>query len=73
MTTSTTNPAAPHGARFTFKCKGLDVEFEGGEDFLCAQIEHLKPAFARELKIATPAMDVILPLLRALDRTLRAA
>ena len=50
MTTSTTNPAAPHGARFTFKSKGLEVEFEGGEDFLCAQIEHLKPAFDRELK-----------------------
>ena len=30
-------------------------------------------AFARELKIATPAMDVILPLLRGLDGTLRAA
>jgi hypothetical protein len=56
MTTSTTNPAAPHGARFTFKSKGLEVEFEGGEDFLCAQIEHLKPAFERELKrLATDA------------------
>ena len=30
-------------------------------------------AFARELKIATPSIDVILPLLRGLDRGLRAA
>jgi hypothetical protein len=50
MTTSTTNPAAPQGARFAFKSKGLEVEFEGGEDFLCAQIDHLRPAFERELK-----------------------
>ena len=50
MTTSSTNPSAPQGARFAFKSKGLEVEFEGGEDFLCAQIEHLKPAFERELK-----------------------
>lgn len=50
MTTSSTNPSAREGARFAFKSKGLEVEFEGGEDFLCAQIEHLKPAFERELK-----------------------
>jgi 2-dehydropantoate 2-reductase len=30
-------------------------------------------AFARDLRIATPNMDVILPLLRGLDRALRAA
>jgi 2-dehydropantoate 2-reductase len=28
-------------------------------------------AFARELTVATPAIDVILPLLRGLDRSLR--
>jgi hypothetical protein len=49
MTTSTTNPAR-EVARFAFKSKGLEVEFEGAEDFLCAQIEHLRPAFERELK-----------------------
>ena len=30
-------------------------------------------AFARELKIATPSIDVILPLLRGLDKSMRAA
>ena len=50
MTTSSTNPSGAQGARFAFKSKGLEVEFEGGEDFLCAQIEHLRPAFERELK-----------------------
>lgn len=30
-------------------------------------------AFARELKIATPSIDVILPLLRGLDKSIRAA
>jgi hypothetical protein len=50
MTTSTTNPGAAQVARFAFRSKDLEVEFEGGEDFLCAQIEHLKPAFERELK-----------------------
>ena len=49
MTTSTT-PAEIQPARFQFKSKGLEVEFEGREDFLCAQIEHLRPAFERELK-----------------------
>lgn len=50
MTTPANPPAAPQGARFQFKSKGLEVEFEGREDFLCAQIEHLRPAFERELK-----------------------
>ena len=36
-------------ARFRFKSKGLEVEFEGHDDFLSAQIEHLKPALEREL------------------------
>ena len=40
---------APVHARFRFKSKGLEVEFEGKDDFLSAQIEHLKPAFEREL------------------------
>ena len=30
-------------------------------------------AFAREAGVATPTIDIILPLLRGLDRTLRAA
>lgn len=50
MTTPANPPAAAQGARFQFKSKGLEVEFEGREDFLCAQIEHLRPAFERELK-----------------------
>ncbi len=50
MTTQASPSAAPQGARFQFKSKGLEVEFEGREDFLCAQIEHLRPAFERELK-----------------------
>jgi hypothetical protein len=50
MTTQSNPPAASQGARFQFKSKGLEVEFEGREDFLCAQIEHLRPAFERELK-----------------------
>jgi hypothetical protein len=50
MTTQANPSAAPQGARFQFKSKGLEVEFEGREDFLCAQIEHLRPAFERELK-----------------------
>jgi hypothetical protein len=50
MTTQTTHSAEPQGARFRFKSKGLEVEFEGKDDFLTAQIEHLKPAFERELR-----------------------
>ena len=38
-------------------------------DALLGQIQ----AFARDLKIATPKIDVVLPLLRGLDRALRAA
>jgi hypothetical protein len=48
MTTQTPS-ADPLHARFRFKSKGLEVEFEGKDDFLSAQIEHLKPAFEREL------------------------
>ena len=50
MTTSTPASAETQPARFQFKSKELEVEFEGREDFLCAQIEHLRPAFERELK-----------------------
>jgi len=48
MTTQTPS-ADPLHARFRFKSKGLEVEFEGKDDFLSAQIEHLKPALEREL------------------------
>jgi hypothetical protein len=47
--TTQTSPADPLHARFRFKSKGLEVEFEGKDDFLSAQIEHLKPALEREL------------------------
>lgn len=47
--TSQTTTAAAMGARFKFKSKGLEVEFEGREDFLNAEIDHLKPALEREL------------------------
>src|SRR5438309_9501007 len=50
MTAETTAPAAERGSRFHFKSKGLEVEFEGRDDFLTGQIEHLRPAFERELK-----------------------
>jgi hypothetical protein len=50
MTAETSNPADPRHSRFAFKSKGLEVEFEGEADFLSAQIEHLKPAFERELQ-----------------------
>jgi hypothetical protein len=46
---STTTTSAPQGARFKFRSKGLEVEFEGREDFLNAEIDHLKPALEREL------------------------
>jgi hypothetical protein len=46
----TTPIPATSASRFKFKSKGLEVEFEGEADFLSAQIEHLKPAFERELK-----------------------
>ncbi len=48
MTTQTTHDGPP-ASRFRFKSKGLEVEFEGADEFLSAQIEHLKPAFEREL------------------------
>jgi len=48
MSTQTPQDAPLH-ARFRFKSKGLEVEFEGKDDFLSAQIEHLRPAFEREL------------------------
>jgi 2-dehydropantoate 2-reductase len=44
------------------KSRALEVEA------LLGQVQ----GFARELKVATPAIDVILPLLRGLDRSLRA-
>src|SRR5262245_8842031 len=47
--TSQTTTAAAQGARFKFRSKGLEVEFEGREDFLNAEIDHLKPALEREL------------------------
>ena len=50
MTTPSHQPAENLPARFQFKSKGLEVEFEGREDFLEAQIAHLKPALERELK-----------------------
>jgi hypothetical protein len=50
MTTHATHSPDSHGARFRFKSKGLEVEFEGEDSFLSAQIEHLKPALERELK-----------------------
>ncbi len=45
MPETQTSPAA---ARFTFKSKGLEVEFEGPDEFVTAQIQYLKEAFARE-------------------------
>ena len=48
MTTQTPSSDPLH-ARFRFKSKGLEVEFEGEDGFISAQIEHLKPAFEREL------------------------
>ncbi len=41
--------SAAQSARFKFKSKSLEVEFEGREDFLNAEIDHLKPALEREL------------------------
>jgi hypothetical protein len=35
--------------RFTFKSKGMDVEFEGQEAFVSAQIEHVRAQFLKEL------------------------
>ena len=46
---STQPTSAAQGARFKFRSKGLEVEFEGREDFLNAEIDHLKPALEREL------------------------
>jgi hypothetical protein len=46
---SQSTTASAQGARFKFKSKGLEVEFEGREDFLNAEIDHLKPALEREL------------------------
>ena len=42
-------------SRFRFKSKGLEVEFEGPEEFISAQIEHMKPTLLRELEAITPA------------------
>lgn len=50
MTTHATHAPDSHAARFRFKSKGLEVEFEGEDSFLSAQIEHLKPALERELR-----------------------
>jgi hypothetical protein len=50
MTTESEPLASAEPARFRFKSKGLEVDFEGREDFLTAQIEHLRPAFERELR-----------------------
>src|SRR5690349_2777787 len=50
MTTHATHGPDSQAARFRFKSKGLEVEFEGEDSFLSAQIEHLKPALERELK-----------------------
>lgn len=41
------NAAEP--ATFTFRSKGLEVEFQGHEDFVTAQIEHLHPTLVQEL------------------------
>lgn len=46
---SSQSTAAAQSARFKFRSKGLEVEFEGREDFLNAEIDHLKPALEREL------------------------
>jgi hypothetical protein len=43
-------------ARFAFKGKDLEVEFEGRADFVTAQIEHFKQAFlARQAEAAAAA------------------
>ena len=39
-------------ARFSFKSRRLEVEFEGRDDFVTAQIQHLRDGFFRE---ETPA------------------
>lgn len=45
-------PAEP--ARFAFKSKNLEVEFEGTPDFVTAQIERLKGVIVRETEAAAP-------------------
>ena len=42
-------------ARFFFKGKDLEVEFEGRADFVTAQVEHFKAAFAAQQAAARPA------------------
>src|SRR5687767_7927341 len=49
MTTQPTPSADQPSARFHFKSRGLEVEFEGAPEFISAQIEHLRPALEREL------------------------
>lgn len=52
-------------ARFAFKGKDLEVEFEGRADFVSAQIEHFKSAFlarqAEALQAAAPAAPASAP------------
>ncbi len=48
-------------ARFRFRSKGLEVEFEGAPDFIAGQIEHLRPAFDRELKRIADEMPAPAP------------
>jgi 2-dehydropantoate 2-reductase len=43
-----------------------------GRAMECEALLGQTQAFARELGIATPAIDVVLPLLRGLDRSFRA-
>jgi hypothetical protein len=59
MSTQTTSAA--QGARFKFRSKGLEVEFEGREDFLNAEIDHLKPALERELARVAEAASATAP------------
>ena len=40
-------PADPAFARFAFKSSRLEVEFEGRDDFVTAQIQHLRDGFFR--------------------------
>jgi hypothetical protein len=46
--TTTTAPADPSFARFSFKSRRLEVEFEGRDDFVTAQIQHMRAGFFRE-------------------------
>jgi len=48
-------PADPTFARFVFKSNRLEVEFEGRDDFVTAQIQHLRDGFFREEAAAAAA------------------